>query len=182
MALAVVNAIPDFHQDRLVGKRNLVVRLGRRRAVFLYLALPAAGLARRAGRRRRRHLPVAVPRRPAGAAAAGRERPHRALDLRDAARLRSGGAQHRRLLPGRGAAASPPGILRRRPAGRCAHETASTCSARRCSSPGRSRAIATCAACTAAPNRRRASACPTSSTPTRPCASPTRSSAWACPT
>ena len=25
MALAVVNAIPDFHQDRLVGKRNLVV-------------------------------------------------------------------------------------------------------------------------------------------------------------
>ena len=33
MALAVVNAIPDFHQDRLVGKRNLVVRLGRRRAV-----------------------------------------------------------------------------------------------------------------------------------------------------
>jgi 1,4-dihydroxy-2-naphthoate polyprenyltransferase len=44
MALAVVNAIPDFHQDRLVGKRNLVVRLGRRRAVFLYLALAAAGL------------------------------------------------------------------------------------------------------------------------------------------
>lgn len=44
MALAVVNAIPDYHQDRLVGKRNLVVRLGRRRAVFLYLALSAAGL------------------------------------------------------------------------------------------------------------------------------------------
>jgi 1,4-dihydroxy-2-naphthoate octaprenyltransferase len=44
MALAVVNAIPDFHQDRLVGKRNLVVRLGRRRAVVLYLALAAAGL------------------------------------------------------------------------------------------------------------------------------------------
>ncbi len=39
MALAVVNAIPDFHQDRLVGKRNLCVRLGRRRAVFLYLGL-----------------------------------------------------------------------------------------------------------------------------------------------
>ena len=33
MALAVANAIPDFHQDRLVGKRNLVVRLGRRRGV-----------------------------------------------------------------------------------------------------------------------------------------------------
>ena len=45
MALAVVNAIPDYHQDRLVGKRNLVVRLGRRRAVSLYLALAAAGLA-----------------------------------------------------------------------------------------------------------------------------------------
>ncbi len=72
------------------------------------LPVPGArggGPARRAARRRRRHLPVAVPRRPAGAAAAGRERPHRALDLRDAARLRSGGAQHRRLLPGRGAAA-----------------------------------------------------------------------------
>jgi 1,4-dihydroxy-2-naphthoate octaprenyltransferase len=45
MALAVVNAIPDFHQDRLVGKRNLVVRLGRRRAVWLYLSLAGAGLA-----------------------------------------------------------------------------------------------------------------------------------------
>jgi 1,4-dihydroxy-2-naphthoate octaprenyltransferase len=44
MALAVVNAIPDFHQDRLVGKRNLVVRLGRQRAVSLYLALATAGL------------------------------------------------------------------------------------------------------------------------------------------
>ena len=44
MALAVANAVPDFHQDRLVGKRNLVVRLGRRRGVGLYLALAAAGL------------------------------------------------------------------------------------------------------------------------------------------
>jgi 1,4-dihydroxy-2-naphthoate polyprenyltransferase len=42
MALAVVNAIPDFHQDRLVGKRNLVVRLGRQRGVWLYLALASA--------------------------------------------------------------------------------------------------------------------------------------------
>ncbi len=56
MALAVVNAIPDYHQDRLVGKRNLVVRLGRRRGVWLYLALAAAGLARRCGRRRRRRV------------------------------------------------------------------------------------------------------------------------------
>ena len=45
MALAVVNAIPDFHQDRLVGKRNLVVRLGRRRAVRLYVALATCALA-----------------------------------------------------------------------------------------------------------------------------------------
>ncbi|HEX4780128.1 MAG TPA: prenyltransferase [Usitatibacter sp.] len=45
MALAVVNAIPDFHQDRLVGKRNLVVRLGREKAVWLYLGLACAGLA-----------------------------------------------------------------------------------------------------------------------------------------
>jgi len=44
MSLAVVNAIPDFQQDRLVGKRNLVVRLGRRRAVGLYLALATAAL------------------------------------------------------------------------------------------------------------------------------------------
>jgi 1,4-dihydroxy-2-naphthoate octaprenyltransferase len=43
MALAVVNAIPDFHQDRLVGKRNLVVRLGRENGVRLYLGLAAAG-------------------------------------------------------------------------------------------------------------------------------------------
>jgi len=45
MSLAVVNAIPDFHQDRLVGKRNLVVRLGRRGGVFLYLGLASAAFA-----------------------------------------------------------------------------------------------------------------------------------------
>ena len=45
MALAVVNAIPDYHQDLLVGKRNLVVRVGRDRAVALYLGLAAAGIA-----------------------------------------------------------------------------------------------------------------------------------------
>jgi len=49
MALAVVNAIPDYHQDRLVGKRNLVVRLGRRRGVWLYLGLAAAGLVAAVG-------------------------------------------------------------------------------------------------------------------------------------
>jgi 1,4-dihydroxy-2-naphthoate polyprenyltransferase len=45
MSLAVVNAIPDYHQDLLVGKRNLVVRLGRQGGVVLYLSLAAAGLA-----------------------------------------------------------------------------------------------------------------------------------------
>jgi 1,4-dihydroxy-2-naphthoate octaprenyltransferase len=45
MALAVVNAIPDFHQDRLVGKRNLVVRLGRERGMWLYLGLASAAFA-----------------------------------------------------------------------------------------------------------------------------------------
>lgn len=49
MGLAVVNNIPDFHQDRLVGKRNLVVRLGRERGMYLYLALTAAGLLVAAG-------------------------------------------------------------------------------------------------------------------------------------
>ncbi len=44
MSLAVVNAIPDFHQDRLVGKRNLVVRVGRRNGVWLYVGLAAASL------------------------------------------------------------------------------------------------------------------------------------------
>jgi len=44
MALAVVNAIPDFYQDRLVGKRNLVVRLGRQGGMRLYLGLAALGL------------------------------------------------------------------------------------------------------------------------------------------
>ena len=44
MGLAVVNNIPDFHQDRLVGKRNLVVRLGRKGGMYLYLALTACGL------------------------------------------------------------------------------------------------------------------------------------------
>ena len=43
MALAVVNGIPDFHQDRLVGKRNLEVRLGRENAVRLNLGLATAG-------------------------------------------------------------------------------------------------------------------------------------------
>ncbi len=63
IALAIANEVPDYHGDRLVGKRNLVVRTGRLGGVCLYgaaLALcfglllagvlagwlpPAAGLA-----------------------------------------------------------------------------------------------------------------------------------------
>ncbi len=44
MSLAVVNNIPDYHQDRLVGKKNLVVRFGRKNGRYLYLALSALGL------------------------------------------------------------------------------------------------------------------------------------------
>jgi len=33
--LAVLNEIPDYYQDRLVGKWNLVVRLGKQRAILL---------------------------------------------------------------------------------------------------------------------------------------------------
>ncbi len=49
MALAVANAVPDFIQDRLVGKRNLVVRLGTRRGVWLYGLLASLGVATLAG-------------------------------------------------------------------------------------------------------------------------------------
>ena len=44
MSLATVNNIPDFHQDRLVGKKNLVVRLGRKNGRYLYLALSLIGI------------------------------------------------------------------------------------------------------------------------------------------
>jgi 1,4-dihydroxy-2-naphthoate octaprenyltransferase len=43
-SLAIVNAIPDFHQDSLVGKRNLVVRFGRRNGVYLYLSASSLAL------------------------------------------------------------------------------------------------------------------------------------------
>jgi 1,4-dihydroxy-2-naphthoate octaprenyltransferase len=33
--LAVLNEIPDYYQDKLVGKHNLVVRLGKQRAIVL---------------------------------------------------------------------------------------------------------------------------------------------------
>ena len=34
--IAVLNEIPDYHQDMLVGKRNLVVRLGKQKAMVLW--------------------------------------------------------------------------------------------------------------------------------------------------
>ena len=41
--LAVLNEIPDYYQDILVGKRNLVVRLGKQKAIVL-LKLCLAGV------------------------------------------------------------------------------------------------------------------------------------------
>ena len=35
-SLAIVNEIPDYYQDKLVGKRNLVVRLGKQGAIKLF--------------------------------------------------------------------------------------------------------------------------------------------------
>lgn len=45
MALAITNEIPDYHADKLVGKRNLVVRIGRKKAAGLYAAVLAMGFA-----------------------------------------------------------------------------------------------------------------------------------------
>ncbi|KXA91325.1 hypothetical protein AKJ63_01635 [candidate division MSBL1 archaeon SCGC-AAA259D18] len=36
LALSIINEIPDYHGDRLVGKKNIVVRIGRKNAVNLY--------------------------------------------------------------------------------------------------------------------------------------------------
>jgi 1,4-dihydroxy-2-naphthoate octaprenyltransferase len=44
-ALVLVNELPDYYQDLLVDKRNLVVRLGRRRAALLYGAALALAYA-----------------------------------------------------------------------------------------------------------------------------------------
>ncbi len=39
LALAIVNEIPDYFQDKLAGKRNIVVRIGREKAAYLYGAV-----------------------------------------------------------------------------------------------------------------------------------------------
>jgi hypothetical protein len=104
MALAVVNAIPDYHQDRLVGKRNLCVRLGRQRSVYLYLGPRGGGDCRRAHRRRATCLSRAVAGRAARLAASREKRPRGDAHLRVAARVRAGRSFHRCLLCARGAA------------------------------------------------------------------------------
>lgn len=38
-SLAIVNEIPDYFQDKLIGKKNIVVRIGRERAVYLYAVI-----------------------------------------------------------------------------------------------------------------------------------------------
>ena len=40
-AMALANEVPDYHGDRLVGKKNLIVRVGPRRGVILYGATMA---------------------------------------------------------------------------------------------------------------------------------------------
>ena len=182
MALAVVNAIPDFHQDRLVGKRNLVVRLGRApRRLPLPRRSPAAGL-----------LVV-----PVGVAAGIFPWPCLAALLALPLLVASGRIARSHLRAPRAflpamrnivacylvaRAAAHRGHPGRRPAGRCAHEP---------HRPARAPLLVTwqltrdCdlvlpallhrVGAGQAPARRARRA-------TRPCASPTRSSAWACPT
>lgn len=36
MALTLANEIPDYYQDRLAGKRNIVVRFGRQKTAYLF--------------------------------------------------------------------------------------------------------------------------------------------------
>jgi 1,4-dihydroxy-2-naphthoate octaprenyltransferase len=42
MAILLVNELPDYAGDRAAGKRTLIVRLGRRRAAIVYIAVVAA--------------------------------------------------------------------------------------------------------------------------------------------
>ena len=175
MALAVVNAIPDFHQDRLVGKRNLVVRLGRgarRRALpgaRRGAASPSSPSASLAGvfpwraSLRCSALPLLV-------ASAPRARAH----LQTPRRFRPGDAQHRRLLRSWRCA-----VHAGHPACRPACDDAPHRSALRraaASCPGSSRATAT--SLPALLHRIRAGQAPArrARRATRRCASPTRSS------
>ena len=103
MSLAVVNAIPDYHQDLLVGKRNLVVRVGRARGVVLYLALAAAGLAVARSATLLGVFPVGASFR-ARTALSSRARARARGTYTSAAPVRARDPQHRRLLRGDGRA------------------------------------------------------------------------------
>ena len=96
MSLAVVNAIPDYPPGPLVGKRNLVVRVGRGARRRLYLALAAAGLGI-VPSARCRAVSRRLPRRAPGAPSPRRERP-RARGTYETPRRSSRDAQHRDLL------------------------------------------------------------------------------------
>jgi 1,4-dihydroxy-2-naphthoate octaprenyltransferase len=100
MALAVVNAIPDYHQDRLVGKRNLVVRLGRKRGVRLYVALAAAGLSVAAIGVAAGVFPVACLAALLAAPLLVQERPSRRAHVRVAAPVRARDPRRGDLLSG----------------------------------------------------------------------------------
>jgi 1,4-dihydroxy-2-naphthoate octaprenyltransferase len=41
LALALANEVPDYYGDRLVGKRNVIVRVGRRGAACIYAVVTA---------------------------------------------------------------------------------------------------------------------------------------------
>lgn len=43
LSLAILNEIPDYYQDMLVGKRNIVVRLGKRSGAVLYAGALVCG-------------------------------------------------------------------------------------------------------------------------------------------
>jgi 1,4-dihydroxy-2-naphthoate octaprenyltransferase len=45
LALTIINEIPDYHADKLVGKRNLVMRYGREKATILHAFALFAGFA-----------------------------------------------------------------------------------------------------------------------------------------
>ena len=178
MALAVVNAIPDYHQDRLVGKRNLVVRLGRRRGVWLYLALAAAGLAAAAAGVVAGVFPVACLAALLALPLLVSSARIGAAHLRVAAPVRAGDPRDGRLLPRRRRAVrrGPPRMTLNRAEPDRQPESAAL------RFLADSRATAISPACIAAPIRRPASACRTSWTPTRRCGSSARSSATRCRT
>ena len=159
MALAVVNAIPDFTRTASSASATWSCASAAERAVWLYLALARRGLADRRGRRGGARVSAGVSRCAIRAAPARGERAG-ALRTFDAPRaLRSGDSQHRGAATWSRSRCSPPASCSL-PGGDArdpAHRHPARAAARH---RGSSPATATCAACTAAPSRRRASALP----------------------